>query len=731
MSNKSDYYNEDSKGKISPLTIEQLNIISSQLKKNICKIHKINGRKATAFFCKIPFPDQFKLLPVLITNYHVLGKEDLKINKTIKITLDDDNIEKVLLIDKNRITLGNKKIDISLVEIKPNLDIINNFLDIDDNVNDNNYKKIYQNKSIYLLHYPNGGQASFSSGKIEEIYNENIRHSCSTEYGSSGAPILNSSNLKVIGVHKRRTDNFYNEGTYMKFIIEELNNVYKTDKIIPKDDKQFTHKEVQSIIHQKIQPVIESEVYPVYNPKIQQVKFKENQPMVHREIQPIKTFQIQPIISRKSMPVIHKEIQPVITSEVPYVINCNIQPVIQHEVQPIIPKEIQPIFNMKNQPVFHKEIKPVVHREIQPIVNTKIQPVIHKQIQPVFINQIQQVVTKEDDKVQLQKTQDKFEKKVLPTKYQKETLKKDIIKGKVHKEIIRTGLVNCISKDFSKFEAAQKIQKNWRMSFIRKHFEQIKPKLKFESEEFLKKQYELCDKNGPAASDDDFCLDGWKKFYPLEDPFFNFKKGFVFQFGIKIRKANNPNKVSVYEGDVNIKNERHGFGRLTTTKSVFLGEWRNNQFTGWGRETRRSGKVLEGRYIDGVVMGKGILKNNIGNYYIGDFYNSKKHGKGVLDTHKVHYEGEFKNDKLCGKGRIDFKTEGHYYEGEFSENEINGFGTFKWKNGDSYTGQMLNGKMHGNGTYRYNNGQIYVGVYINGVKACKNKINLPINCNNK
>ena len=272
--------------------------------------------------------------------------------------------------------------------------------------------------------------------------------------------------------------------------------------------------------------------------------------------------------------------------------------------------------------------------------------------------------------------------------------------------------------------AVLKIQQKWRRHFIKKRFEQIKPKLKFESEEFLNKQYELCDKNGPAASDDDFCLDGWKKFYPPNDPFFNFRKGFVLQYGIKIRHANDPNKVSVYEGDINIRNERHGFGRLTTTKSVFLGEWRNDQFTGWGRETRRSGKVLEGKYIDGVVMGKGILKNNKGNTYIGDFYNSKRHGKGVLDTHKVHYEGEFKNDKLCGKGRIVFKTEGHYYEGEFSENEINGFGTFKWKNGDSYTGQMLNGKMHGNGRYRYNNGQIYEGTYVNGVKAGKNKANV-------
>lgn len=268
--------------------------------------------------------------------------------------------------------------------------------------------------------------------------------------------------------------------------------------------------------------------------------------------------------------------------------------------------------------------------------------------------------------------------------------------------------------------AVLKIQNKWRNHFIKMRFEKIKPQLILESEKFLSSQYELCDKGGPALSDEDFSLEGWKKFYPQNDPFFNFNKNFVIPYGIIIRNPNNPEKVQVYEGDINMNNERHGFGRLTTTKSVFLGEWRNGDFTGWGRETRRSGKVLEGKYIKGVVEGKGILTNK-GNTYVGDFKNSKRHGKGVLDTHKVHYEGEFKNDIISGIGRIIFKKEGHVYEGEFDNNEINGFGTFKWKNGDSYTGQMKNGKMHGNGRYTYNNGQVFEGIYEDGKKQIKGK----------
>jgi hypothetical protein len=273
----------------------------------------------------------------------------------------------------------------------------------------------------------------------------------------------------------------------------------------------------------------------------------------------------------------------------------------------------------------------------------------------------------------------------------------------------------------NEYVAAKIIQNKWRNHFIKKRFEQIKPQLSFEGKEFLKQQYEICDKGGPIASDGDFNPEGWKRFYPITDPFFNFQKGFVIGTGIKIRHPNDPERVSVYEGDVNLNNERHGFGRLTTVKSVFLGEWRKGQFTGWGRETRRSGKVYEGKFVDGLIQGKGILTNKKTSY-VGDFRNSKRHGKGILDTHKIHYEGEFKDDKLSGKGRIIFKLEGHVYEGEFDNNEINGFGTFKWKNGDSYTGNMLNGKMHGNGKYTYNDGKVYEGRYNNGVKEGKGKI---------
>ena len=228
----------------------------------------------------------------------------------------------------------------------------------------------------------------------------------------------------------------------------------------------------------------------------------------------------------------------------------------------------------------------------------------------------------------------------------------------------------------------------------------------------LTKYYAILDSFGPVESDDDFQLDGWKQFYPVDDPFFNWQKGNAAP-NWRVYNPEDRMNLAVYEGDM-LNGMRHGFGRLTTPKYVRLGTWRDDQFTGWGRETRRNGDILEGKYMDGRVTGKGILKNAKGNLYVGDFVESRRHGYGELDTNRIHYKGGFLGDRLNGKGIIHFKIEGHDYDGDFKDNEINGNGVFRWTNGDVYDGQIT-----------YANGQIYEGNYVNGVKEGKGKLTYP------
>ena len=233
--------------------------------------------------------------------------------------------------------------------------------------------------------------------------------------------------------------------------------------------------------------------------------------------------------------------------------------------------------------------------------------------------------------------------------------------------------------------------------------------------------YNQCLSKGETEPDDDFSPKTYKKFYPENDPFFNFDKGEISQ-GQIITSPEDINHLEIYEGEINENNKKHGFGIATTSLYVRKGTWRNGEFTGWGRESRRNKDILEGKFVNGKVNGKGILKNNKGNVYVGDFVNSQREGYGELHTNRIHYVGEFKGDQLYGNGVIEFIKEGHKYEGEFKNNEINGRGIFRWKNGDIYEGEMTNGKMNGHGTYKYSNGHIYDGDYIDGLREGKGRI---------
>ena len=185
---------------------EKLKIILHQ-KKSICKIIKKEKGIGTGFLC---YMEEFKKIKCLITAYHVLGEEDLKIGNEIKITFNEDNekIETIKLnkLNESRYILANKKEDITIIEILDS-DNLNNYkaLEIDQNIYDYNidYYNEYKKKDIYILHYPEGKFLNFSDNTVIYIdKNNHIFHRCGTDHGSSGAPILNLDNFKVIGVHQ-------------------------------------------------------------------------------------------------------------------------------------------------------------------------------------------------------------------------------------------------------------------------------------------------------------------------------------------------------------------------------------------------------------------------------------------------------------------------------------------------------------------------------------------------
>ena len=223
-----DYIREKSSGKISK---DKLKTIIKQMERNICKIKHSNNETGTGFFAKIPFPDALKLLPVLITNNHVLNEEDYNKDK-FQISLDDEKEYLLLLSDKSRKFYTNKKYDITIIEIKPDMDGIdlNRFFDVE--IQDENQIISYKEKSIYLLQYPRG-QLSFSDGVIKKIVDFcNIYYECDTDPGSSGSPIILLDSCKVIGIHKLKSNKDKCKiATLLKLPIEDFNKKNNLNKI--------------------------------------------------------------------------------------------------------------------------------------------------------------------------------------------------------------------------------------------------------------------------------------------------------------------------------------------------------------------------------------------------------------------------------------------------------------------------------------------------------------------
>ena len=154
-------------GSVDSLSQAQLKYILSQMQKSICKIRK-DKSVGTGFFAKIQFPEQFNLLPVLITCNHVLDADSITEGKRILISLNNDENQFSIIINNLRKTFTDTDKDITIIELKPEIDGLKDilYLDVDEKIYEDNLNKI-DFKSIYIIHYENGEQTKYSLGSIK------------------------------------------------------------------------------------------------------------------------------------------------------------------------------------------------------------------------------------------------------------------------------------------------------------------------------------------------------------------------------------------------------------------------------------------------------------------------------------------------------------------------------------------------------------------------------------
>ena len=91
-------------------------------------------------------------------------------------------------------------------------------MDLDEKIFNEDSDISYNNHSIYIPQYLYGDRAVVSYGIIKIIDGYNINHYCCTDSGSSGSPIIDLLNNKIIGIHKQgRRDLLINQGTFLKY----------------------------------------------------------------------------------------------------------------------------------------------------------------------------------------------------------------------------------------------------------------------------------------------------------------------------------------------------------------------------------------------------------------------------------------------------------------------------------------------------------------------------------
>ena len=189
---------------IDPVDITSTKTILNQMINCICKIKYKNG---IGFFCKIPLYNN--IMNFLMTNYNIINEDYFKENKEIELILNDDII-KIDMNNKRKIYY-NKEYNITLIELKEE-DKIKEYIELDD------YNEIYENKSIYILGYPNKNNICVTYGILNKINNNN-NIICNIDNISLGSPILNLKNNKLIGINI-----FNNKNILLKDILNDIIN---------------------------------------------------------------------------------------------------------------------------------------------------------------------------------------------------------------------------------------------------------------------------------------------------------------------------------------------------------------------------------------------------------------------------------------------------------------------------------------------------------------------------
>ena len=227
-----------------PIPLAFINQSIKTICKIIVKMENFGIMFGTGFFMKI-FSQTY-----LISASHIL-KDAIRENWEVNLEFYTGKTFKIGLADRF-IKLLEMPIDIVAIEIKDSDMIYNDIklLDYDTYYISTGYS-IYKGISVFSLCYGLNG-LEHSSGSIETVSNKiEFGHSCSTDIGSAGSPIVIffNNSIKVIGIHSC-SDQFknLNIGIFIGELICRMPEIINSDKKDLDKNKKFKNNNIDNNI---------------------------------------------------------------------------------------------------------------------------------------------------------------------------------------------------------------------------------------------------------------------------------------------------------------------------------------------------------------------------------------------------------------------------------------------------------------------------------------------------
>ena len=186
----------------------------------------------------------------------------------------------------------------------------------------------------------------------------------------------------------------------------------------------------------------------------------------------------------------------------------------------------------------------------------------------------------------------------------------------------------------------------------------------------------------------------------------------------ELEMIDNTGEKGLYSGTVIQRTMKpHGQGSMIYSDCdvTYSGQWVHGDRSGFGTLTI-SGTVYQGGHFDNYKHGLGVLRYKDGRVFDGSFQLGKIVGKGNLTwADGSKFWGYFNADgEPHGRGKLQL-TDGRVYDGDFDGGSIQGHGRMTWPDGSWYLGEWRDGKANGLGMQVASDGLLNSeGLYCNG-----------------